>query len=112
MQRLSPAEHSGQRLYRYPSDVYQRLLHSERYACRLGVKPQLHGARIFRTETFLHCPCPYDTSCTILCDLLEKVIMCIKEKRKPRDKFINVHSAIDAVLYILDTVAESECQLL
>ena len=110
--RLRSAEDTGERLDRDTCDVVQRLLDGQRNAGGLRVKTQLHRARVLRTEAFLHRACPHDASGAILRDLFEEIVVSVEEEREPRDKLIDIHPAIDAVLNILDAVAQRERQLL
>ena len=80
MQRLSAAQHTGKGLDRDSRNIVQRLLHSQRNAGRLGVKPHLHRAWIFRPKTLLHRPRPDHASGAIFGDLLKEIVVSVKEK--------------------------------
>ena len=112
VQRLRAAEHAGEGLDRDAGNVVQRLLNGQRNAGGLRVKTHLHRPRILRTEAFLHRPRPDDAGGAIFGDLFKEIVVGVEEERQPRDEFINIHPAINAVLHILDAVTQREGELL
>src|SRR5690606_42075847 len=93
-------------LYRDARDVVERLLDRKGNAGRLRMKSHLHRAGIFCAESLFHRLCPNDASGAVLGDLLEKVVVGVEEERNAGNKLIDVHSAVNAVLYILDATAK------
>src|SRR5437016_13146683 len=55
---------------------------------------------------------PNFARCAVLCDLFKEIVMRVEEEAEPRAKFIHIESAAARPLNVLDTVIQSECQLL
>src|SRR5438874_13836610 len=55
---------------------------------------------------------PNFAGCAVLCDLFKEIVMRVEEEAEPRAKFIHIESAAARPLNVLDTVIQSECQLL
>ncbi len=71
-----------------------------------------HGARILGTEPFLHHPPPVAPSSAKLCYLFQYVGESIIEKGKARGKGVDLHTPINARLYIGDAVGNGKGHLL
>ena len=112
MERLHPAEHSGQRLNRDTDHVVHRLLRGQRNTGRLRVRAQHHRTRILRPEAFLHDARPHPPAGAQLGDLLEKVVMQIPEKRQMRGEVVDVHPARDRVLHVAEPIRDREREFL
>ena len=93
-------------------DVVLWLLSRQRRAGSLGMEAQRPGARIFGSEFLPHNPGPHAPRRPELRYFLEKVIMGIEKKGKPRGKVFDVESGVDGCLYIRTPVCERECNLL
>jgi hypothetical protein len=112
VQRLGAAENGGHGLQRGAHHVVVRLLRGERYAGRLGVESQLPRTRILRPEPVAHYTRPQPPGGAELRQFLEEVAVRVEEERDPRRKGVHVHAGVDAVLDVLDAVAEGERQFL
>ena len=113
VQRVGAAEHRGQRLQRGPHDVVVGLLRGQRHAGGLGVEAQLPRALVLRAEAVAHHVAPRCCrAARILGDLLEEVAVRVEEERDPRRERVDVEAGVDAVLHVLDAVAQREGQLL
>src|SRR5215203_7340190 len=76
------------------------------------MKTHLQGAFVITAETALHFTCPDSSSRAILCYLFEEVVVRIKEEGHARNEAIKVETCFDAPRHILDTIAQSERELL
>ncbi len=109
---LRAAEHPGQRLERRPDDVVVGLLDRERAAGGLCVEPAHPGPRVLCPESLPHCLGPDAASGAELGDLLEEIVVRVEEKGEPRRELVDRQPRLDAVLHVLDAVAQRKGQLL
>src|SRR5580692_3125079 len=112
MQRLRASEHRGQRLNRGAYHVVVGLLRGQRASRRLGMESQPPGARILRLVTLDHGLMPYAPGRAILGYFLEKIVVCVKEKRELRHELIDIQAAPRTPLDILQPVPQRERQFL
>ncbi len=112
MQRLGPAENSGQRLQGCAHNIIFRFLRRKTAPRRLGMKAHLPGARVLSPKTLLHMARPDPASCAVLADLFKKIEMGVKEKRETRRKVIDVEAGLDPRLDIGEAVSQRESKLL
>src|SRR5439155_5013103 len=76
------------------------------------VEAKLPRPRAFRLEPVAHHMRPDSTRRAVLRDLLEEIAVRVEEEGQPRREGIDVESGVDAVLHILDAVAQREGELL
>jgi hypothetical protein len=110
--RLGPAEDGCQRLHGVPHDVVVRLLRGERHPRRLGVETQLPRPWLSGAEPVAHDARPHPASGAVLGDLFEEIVVRVEEERDPRREDVDIETGIDAVLHVLDAIAQREGQLL
>ena len=112
VQRVGAAEHRGERLQRRAHDVVVGLLRGERDAGGLGVEAQLPRPLVARLEAIAHDLGPELARGAELGDLLEEVVVRVEEERDARREVVDGQTGVDAVLHVLDAVAQRERQLL
>ncbi len=112
VQRVGAAHHRRERLQRRAHDVVVRLLRRERHAGGLRVEAQLPRSLVPGVEAVAHHLGPELPRGAELGDLLEEVAVRVEEERDPRREVVDVEARIDAVLHVLDAVAQRERQLL
>jgi len=108
VQGLAAAESGGKRLNRHADDVVFRLLRRERRARRLRVEAQHQRAWILCAEAFRHDVRPEPSRRAVLRDLLQQIIVRIKEKRKLRRKFIHAEPGVECRLNVSDAIGKRE----
>ena len=107
VQGLRAAQHRRQRLHRYPHHVHVGLLRGQRRAGRLRMKAQHHRARIPRAEPLAHDGRVQPPRRAVLRDLLKKIIMRVKEKRKTRGEGVDFQARLDGRLDVGDGVGQA-----
>src|SRR4029079_6059644 len=112
MQALRSAENACKRLNRDTDNIIDRLLHSQAHARRLSMKAKLPRARLLRFEPLFHDAEPDTARRAILGDLLEEIIMRVKEKREARREFIDVEALANSVLDIFNAIAQRKREFL
>src|SRR5277367_1728944 len=76
------------------------------------MKAQRPRAGIRRAEAVAHNALPDAARGAVFGKLLEEIIVSVEEKRKARSEIVHLHPAAEAMLHILDAVAQGESQLL
>ena len=76
------------------------------------VKAQLPRALVLGAEPIAHHLGPEPSGGAELGDLLEEVAVRVEEEREPRRELVHVEPGVDAVLHVLDPVAQRERELL
>ena len=112
VQGVRPAEHRGQGLDGGSDDVVVGLLGGQRDAGGLGVEAQLPRALVLGPESLAHDRRPELARGAVLGDLLEEVVVRVEEEGDARREAIHRQPRVDAVLHVLDAVAQRERQLL
>ena len=112
VERVRAAEDAGQRLDRRAHDVVVGLLGRQRAAGRLRVEAAHPGARVLRAEALAHRLRPDAPRGAELGDLLEEVVVRVEEEGEPRRELVDRQPGLDAVLHVLDAVAQREGELL
>src|SRR6187402_1718454 len=76
------------------------------------MKAQLPRARVHGLEPVAHHPRPDPARGSKLGDLLEEVAMRIEEEGDSRREYVDIEPGLDRIVHVLDSVAQSKCQLL
>src|SRR5690606_10753702 len=100
------------RLVRDAHDVVLRLLCDERDTGRLCMRPQPPRLLLPRAVHIAHPLRPDPAGRTELRDFLEEVVVDVEEERQPRREVVDIETALDAALDVLEAVAQRVRQLL
>ena len=112
MQRLRSPQNCRQSLQGHTRNVVHRLLRRQRDARSLRMEAHQPSALVLCAKALFYYLTPNFARCAVLCDLFKEIVMRVEEEAEPRAKFIHIESAAARPLNVLDTVIQSECQLL
>ncbi len=104
MERLSSPENPSQSLNCGPNDIVMRLLGRQGTPSSLRVKTEDPGTGVLGVKTLSHELIPDFSSCAELGRFFKEIIVCVKEKGKPRGKLIHRQARFDRRLNILDAI--------
>src|SRR5215203_206303 len=112
VQALGPTHDGRERLHRRADDVVLGLLGGERGAGRLDVEAELMATLLGRPEALLNDLRPHPTSSPVLGDLLEEVVVGVKEKGEARGEVVHLEPGVERGPDVGDSVGEGEGELL
>src|SRR5262245_18526702 len=93
-------------------NVIHWLLCSERDPSGLSVEAHQPGTWILRAEAVLHQPVPDLARGAELGDLLEEIVMRVKEEAESRTKLVDVQPATLGPIHVFDAVVDREREFL
>ena len=112
MKRVGSTQNGSEPLKGYAHNVIVRLLSGERNSGGLRMSSQHPGLGVLGAVFFPHQAGPDAAGRAELGDLFEEIVVHVKEKRKPRGKVINLHTALEAFVDVTEPIRKRKSQLL